>query len=248
MTDITPLAVTRGYIPVGAPTVIGFTGKMGSGKDTLLTRLQHLFGEANYRKASYAETLKESMAALFGVTVEMLEAWKNEPTIRVSVLDLRGAGRDLGRSFSIRELLQRYGTEAHREIPGFGPDVWVQAAIRKVADEKRDNQRATHVFTDVRFENEARAIVELGGLIYEIEGPPLPDRPDGVAEREATHASEGGIPRELIHATIDNSYRPEFDVMAQGEPGAADKALAESLALLDDEAARIHSELQDLAQ
>lgn len=236
---------------MSTPTIIGFTGKMGSGKDTALARLQHLFGEATYRKASFAEPLKRSAAALFGVEVEMLEAWKNEPSIRVSVLDLRGAGRDLGRSLSVRELLQRYGTEAHRDV--FGEDFWVQAAMHQISLRKRQDAMlrigpSIDVFTDVRFENEARAIVELGGLIYEIEGPPLPDRPDGVAEREATHASESGIPRELIHDTIDNSSRPSFEVMAEGDPDKAKMALASSLATLDDEVARVHAELSEMGR
>jgi len=228
--------------------IIGFTGKMGSGKDTVLARMQHLFGEANYRKASFAEALKESAAALFNVDLDILEAWKNEPTIRVAILDLRGAGRDLGRSFSIREILQRYGTEAHRYIPGFGPDVWVQAAMREVAQRKLADKdgRTVDVFTDVRFENEARAIVELGGIVYEVEGPAPIDSPDGVAEREAAHASEGGISRELIHGTIINTQRPDYT--GADDPVSAKAALESTMQFVDDEAARIHAELLELAR
>lgn len=251
-TELVHNAATRiGDLADSNPGIIGLTGKMGSGKDTVLMRLQHLFGEANYRKASYAQTLKESTAALFNVTTEMLEAWKNEPSIRVAVLDTRGAGRDLGRSFSIREILQRNGTEAHRQIEGFGQDIWVEAAMRQVAAKKMADPdgRTVDVFTDVRFENEARAIVELGGLIYEVEGPEADaDGLDGVAAREANHASEHGIPRDLIHGTIVNTTRPSFEVMAEGDPAKAKMALGASLASLDDEVARVHAELLEWAR
>lgn len=221
------------------PQIIGFTGKMGAGKDTAFDRLQALFGAHVYCKASFAAPLKASLAALLNVNVDVLEAWKNEPKVRLTVVDLSGGGRDLGRSFSIREVMQRYGTEAHRDI--FGEDFWVTAAMADVARSQRQDAMLrigpkTHVFTDVRFENEARAIREAGGLIYEIVGPNA-DTGD--------HPSEAGVPEGLIEWGLDNTLRPSFDEMT-GPPQVAEDALRRCRAHLDDEVAKLHAEMMAL--
>lgn len=223
--------------------IIGLTGKLGSGKDTVLARLQDLFGgTGSYQRVSFADKLKESAAALFGVTLEHLEMMKNEPSFRVNILNIRGYGQELGRSLSIREMLQRYGTEAHRNI--FGDDFWVEAAMRGIEElapmpyqGKPDKSGPILVFTDVRFDNEARAIIERGGRIYRVIGP---------NEDTGDHVSEAGIADNLVVGEIDNSHRPEYIAMISEDPGVAEAALAASFAALDDEVATLHAELQSL--
>lgn len=213
------------------PRLIGLTGKMGSGKDTVLLRLQALFGDHVYKKMSYAEPLKESAAKLLNITVEQLEAMKNEPQIRLCIADLKGAGRDLGRSFSIREYLQRYGTEAHRDV--FGEDFWVAAAMASLDRKVQQDARLrvgphTYVFTDVRFDNEAKAIVNAGGRVYRVVGND-PDTGD--------HPSEAGVDEKLVWGTIDNSTRP-----TAAEVHEDPESIPTAIALLDDEVARLHAE------
>lgn len=219
--------------------VIGLTGRMGAGKDEVFRRLQELYGEHAYRKASFAAPLKESAAALFNISVAQIEAMKNEPQIRVTIVDLKGAGRDLGRSFSIREMLQRYGTEAHRDV--FGEDFWVDAAMRSLDNlmpwsGKPDAGDPTIVFTDVRFENEARAIRDAGGHVYEVIGA---DADTG------EHPSEAGVPEGLIEWALDNSYRPDrdYELMSRGDASEVADARALSISALDDEVAKLHAEL-----
>jgi hypothetical protein len=89
---------------------------------------------------------------------------------------------------SVREFLQRYGTEAHREI--FGEDVWVDMLCRQIHQQKK------YVITDCRFPNECRAIKDKGGSIVVIERPGT--------DVEDAHASEADIPPDLVDAVIVN--------------------------------------------
>jgi hypothetical protein len=227
------------------PTLIGLTGKMGAGKDEVYSRLRFVFGEHIYRRASFADPLKKSVAALFDVSPEVLDAWKNEPQMRVSVLDLKGNGRDLGRSFSVREILQRYGTEAHREI--FGEDFWVEVAMQEL-DRQRGKDAMmrvgpyTYVFTDVRFENEARAIEAAGGVIVRVLG---------INDDTGDHASEAGVPDSFIDFEIDNTFRPDRDpellmqAMDNGSDEIVKEAQGAARAHLDDEIAKLHAALSE---
>lgn len=169
------------------PRIIGLAGKKGAGKDTVGS----ILAEYNYERISFATPLKESAAALFGIPVEDWEKYKNNPDIHVGVY------QDIDNEYSVRlaggtarQFLQRYGTEAHRDI--FGASFWTDQLIQKVTH-RYDTQ---FVITDARFENECAAIRDIGGIIIEVQRPDIEDGD--------THASEKPIPRELVDATINN--------------------------------------------
>jgi hypothetical protein len=63
----------------------------------------------------------------------------------------------------IRGLLQRMGTEVGRQM--FGEQVWINKAM-EIA-EREDNV----VFSDVRFHNEADAILRAGGRLWRVTRP-----------------------------------------------------------------------------
>lgn len=177
--------------------IIGLHGRMGSGKDTVLERLQVLMPD-KFVRVSFADPLKRSVAVLFGITVEQLEHLKRDDGYGVG-LGPRSPGviHTSVRDMTIRTFLQRYGTEAHREI--FGDDFWVEVGMRE-AMRILDASDYKHivVFTDVRFENEARAIIKYAGEIWEINGP-VNDTGD--------HASETPLPAPFIDRYIDNTSR-----------------------------------------
>lgn len=87
--------------------------------------------------------------------------------------------------------MQTLGTEWGRVQ--INNDLWVMAA-RKSLERCEDN---LIVFDDVRFENEASMIRELGGLIIHI------DRGDLVTDE---HASEQGIADHPDDAFVDNDH------------------------------------------
>lgn len=189
------------------PPIIGITGKLGSGKDSVFERLDALY-PGRFVRASFAAKLKESVAALLGTDVRLLEHWKRLENIELQLVDVNlHHEHDNYRlehiSMTIRTLLQRFGTEVGRNI--FGEDFWVDQAMRDV-DEWRQSARQrreaakTLVFTDVRFKNEAKAIMVNNGEIWQIVGP---DQDTG------DHPSEAGIGPSLIEHTIDNRTRDD---------------------------------------
>lgn len=93
----------------------------------------------------------------------------------------------------IRRLMQVLGTEVGRQ--GIHPDIWVDTAAHAINE--RTKRFDPVVITDVRFDDEARAIRQLGGTIIEIRRADLPPPDDA-------HASERGIDPELIDAIVDN--------------------------------------------
>ena len=67
---------------------VGLNGAKGSGKDTVG---QYLVERYDYTRVSFADLLKQSAAALFGVEPELWDELKNDPD-----------GREIGRA-SCRE-------------------------------------------------------------------------------------------------------------------------------------------------
>lgn len=167
--------------------LVGLNGLKGAGKDTVG---EYLIKEYNFERLSFAEKLKESAAALFGVKPSIWEDLKNDESAVVEIEVNKGLteGEDIIASVTVRQFLQRYGTEAHRTI--FGSDFWVDHALKGV-DPNKD-----YVFTDARFENELQRIKSLGGYNLQILRPEL--------SNEDSHASEIPPPPHLIDYSIDN--------------------------------------------
>jgi hypothetical protein len=171
--------------------LVGLTGLKGSGKDTVA---DYLVKHHGYEKVSFAALLKESVASLFDIQREYIEEWKNDPhvsvAIRITELDQTPPLSITAIEMSFREFLQRYGTEAHREV--FGQDFWVEQAFMSFPFTVRDNL----VFPDVRFDNEAIAIIVRDGLVFSVERPG--------SDLEDQHASEQGINPEWIADFLHN--------------------------------------------
>lgn len=189
--------------------LLGFTGKLGSGKDTAGERLVALAGIEGVQ-LSFARPLKESAAKLLDIDRLDWETYKNDPDVKilltvgydqnpVFILDefegqIEVEAPNVIREFTAREFLQRYGTEAHRDV--FGDSFWVDQAM---ANYYRSNEIYFY-FTDARFLNEAAAIRDNGGLIIRVLGE---------NQDTGTHASEVDLPDDYINFVIDNSVRDD---------------------------------------
>ena len=167
--------------------IIGINGFKGSGKDTAGG---YLWNKHKILPQSFAYRLKKSAAALFNINPHDWETYKNDDNIFVML------GKNMGptseamniSNMSARVFLQRYGTEAHREV--FGTDFWVMEAIAPLDLAK------SYSFTDARFKNELEAIKSLGGYNLQILRKKT-DASDG-------HASEVRPPIHLIDYQIHN--------------------------------------------
>ena len=189
--------------------MIGLTGKARAGKDTV-GGLIATWGERQGFKVerdAFANKLKVSAARSLGFKGDAEECVKFCDELKQSGMDIqlirRGPdGAELEASLSGRKFLQLYGTEAHRDV--FDPEFWVDALLDEVLPHGPDDPRfgTILVISDVRFENEARAIHNCEGEIWEVVRD---ENPDALQNDLNAHVSEVGIPEDLIDFTIHNS-------------------------------------------
>ena len=138
--------------------IVGLVGQIGSGKGTIA---DILVDRHDFFKESFANSVKDSCAAVFGWNRAMLEgdtlesrAWREQPDAWWSA--------QFGREFSPRLALQLMGTEAGRDV--FHPDLWVHTVLRRCEQAPYNN----YVIADVRFPNEIKAIREAGGIVIRV--------------------------------------------------------------------------------
>lgn len=177
-----------------ACTIIGVLGKAGAGKSTFAARLvdAHDFAEVGFadplrRMAAAIDPIVGTMAPVFGG----VGAARVHYTQAVERLGYAGAKRTFP---EMRRFLQRLGTEAGREH--LGPDVWVDAAMHTVR-----SLPGPVVMADVRFPNEADAILRSGGTLMRVIRPGLPDTGD--------HPSEVALDDFPVTFTLINEGTPE---------------------------------------
>jgi hypothetical protein len=187
----------------GNNNLIGISGKMGSGKDTVGSILQDYSDDnaEDYQIKKFATKLKEIAASLIGCDVsdfedrefkekELGEEWwycvaddgsyvPYEQNLHENkVLNIV--------KLTPRKLLQLLGTEAGRQI--IHPNIWINALFAdynaKGFDYKGSENKEIKgdwiypnwIITDVRFPNEAQAIKDRGGIVIRINRPQLIDR------------------------------------------------------------------------
>ena len=166
--------------------IIGLHGRAQAGKDTVYERARHLYGDRVQRR-SFADLLYRSAATTLGVHDSNLRSWKANPDVTIEVVHREWGALHIT---DVRSYLQRYGTEAHRDL--FGDDFWVDQL-----DLSHDPDAIVFV-TDVRFNNEAQAILDAGGCIVQVIGPETADD---------AHRSEAGVDPRLTEWVVDNSAR-----------------------------------------
>jgi hypothetical protein len=166
---------------VTLPRLIGITGAAGSGKDSLADLLVYDRGATKY---SFARPIKEALNAMFGWTMEQWDdrVWKE------AVLPWLGK--------SPRVLAQTLGTEWGREL--IHPEMWVLLGAQRFREHAGTGP---FVIPDMRFDNEAQMVRQLGGVVIKVHRP-------GVAAI-AAHKSEAGVSSSLIdwNAMNDRSLR-----------------------------------------
>ena len=145
--------------------IIGFVGFIGSGKDTAADYLVNFHG---YRRESFAGTLKDAVAAVFGWDRTLLEGRTTEAREWREQVDPWWAERLDMPNLTPRCVLQYWGTEVCRK--GFHDDIWIASLENKLRNSK-DNI----VISDCRFPNEINAIRRQGGKIYWVQRGILPD-------------------------------------------------------------------------
>jgi hypothetical protein len=138
--------------------IIGFVGFIGSGKDTAADYLVNFHG---FRRDSFANTLKDAVACVFGWDRVLLEGRTKEAREWREQVDPWWAERLSMPNPTPRLMLQLWGTEVCRN--GFHDDIWI-ASLENKMRKTSDNI----VISDVRFPNEIKAIHNAGGIVVRI--------------------------------------------------------------------------------
>lgn len=145
--------------------IISVSGRIGSGKDTIA---DHLILNYNYKKMSFAESLKDVVSSVFGWDRKLLDGSTKESREWREQVDPWWAKRLDMPNLTPRWVLQYWGTEVGRQH--FHTDIWVASLENKlltVSDKI--------VITDARFFNELDMINNSNGYLIRVERGPIPD-------------------------------------------------------------------------
>lgn len=137
--------------------LIGLAGYARSGKDTVGSILRD---EHQFHTKAFADLMRACAVALNPIVEFAHDRPCDFHAVRyVEVLEAVGYERAKTNP-EVREFLQRLGTEMGRKV--FGHDFWVERTFALMDLGKN------WAVTDVRFKNEAQAIVEAGGQVVRV--------------------------------------------------------------------------------
>ncbi|MEG8276390.1 deoxynucleotide monophosphate kinase family protein [Streptomyces sp. AHA2] len=166
---------------------IGLIGPAQSGKDSIGKRLGQRYG---YQRVAFADPLKRA-----ALKVDPLIPLSYGVHGRLSKL-VQGVGWDYAKITypEVRRVLQHIGQTVREIDPGF----WVRAALPAI--EAAERLSLPVVVTDVRYENEARALQDMGFHMIRVTRPGA-----GVRGGGAQHASETELANYPTALTIANT-------------------------------------------
>lgn len=171
------------------PAIIGITGKAGAGKDTLAKAISvnqqfQVDHPGGIHIISFADVLKQYVMVKFGLTRWAVYTQEGKE----SIIPWLGV--------TVREVLQKEGTELTRDV--WCNDFWIQRITQTISGM---HETELVIIPDVRFADEAEWVLSCGGMLVGVEGRAA----GNLDESQKGHRSEGGVPEELVHTTIDNS-------------------------------------------
>lgn len=188
------------------PTVIGLTGPIGSGKDTVAALLRthcaaHTFAFADALRHEIVEAFciehiyltrrdtKEHPMSALALSRCLDSAFVDRMVVHhmAGMPDGGMAGEriDLAAHRSPRQIMQWWGTEYRRRKD---PNYWVSKARQTVNWTLKTLRASAIVLTDVRFDNEAELVRSLGGEIWQVKRPGC-DVASGAHTSEVTGAA-----------------------------------------------------------
>lgn len=186
--------------------IIGVTGFIGSGKDTIA---DYLVTHHGFKRVSFAASLKDAVAAVFGWDRELLEGTTKSSREWREEKDEWWSER-LDMEITPRWVLQYWGTDVLRNH--FHNDIWVASVENKLRQAK-DNI----VITDCRFENEVNAIKNAGGITVRVQRGEKPDWYNAAIDYNKGPANVGWslgkakLDRLKVHASEYSSVGLDYD-------------------------------------
>lgn len=212
--------------------IIGVCGFIGSGKDTVADYLQNFH---EFRRESFASTLKDAVAAVFGWDRTMLEGRTKEAREWREQVDSWWAERLDMPTLTPRWILQYWGTEVCRKA--FHDDIWIASLENKIR-----NSKDSVVISDCRFPNEIEAIRKAGGKIVWVQRGELPDWYfTAINANLGSNVAINELKMKKIHASETSWVGTKFDVILDNN-GTIDDLYKQVESIISDEVALLPSD------
>ena len=198
--------------------IIGIVGLIGAGKDTIADYLVNIH---QFRRESFANSLKDAVAAVFNWERELLEGRTKQSREWREQLDPWWSTR-LGQPITPRWVLQYWGTEVCRK--GFHDDIWIASLENKIR-----NSRDDIVISDCRFPNEIKAIKAAGGIVIRVVRGPEPvwfelarSVNQGPTRNTSWRLSKNELEKHNVHASETAWIGTEFDAIIDNNQDGMD--------------------------
>jgi hypothetical protein len=204
--------------------IIGIAGFQGSGKDTIADYLQNFHG---FKRDSFAATLKDAVAAVFGWDRELLEGRTTESRAWRETVDPWWANRLDMPNLTPRLVLQKWGTEVARTA--WHDDTWIASLENKLNKSHNDI-----VITDVRFPNEIAAVKRAGGVVIRVVRGPEPAWYDLAVETNAGSFNHMKNAYPEVHPSEWAWIGTEFDAVIDNNAAGLDPLYAQVKRLIQD--------------
>lgn len=164
--------------------LIGLCGAAGAGKNTVAELLADSDG-CQFLQVAFADPLYECVSTITGLPVDKLK----DRSVKETAIPWLGK--------SPRQMLQSMGTEWGRNT--IHDEIWIRITMERIKPELACGRSV--VITDVRFDNEAQAILAAGGEVWKVTRPGW----RCLGGDAAKHPSEAGVSDCLVARIIDNS-------------------------------------------
>lgn len=161
--------------------VIGLAGKKRVGKDTIAAMIEEQLQFSKVQSIAFADPIKDALTEALGIP----RFWFDSEDFKERPLPYYG--------ITPRQAMQTFGTGWGREM--VDDQIWVKRAkLRLEAVEESGVDIA--ILTDVRFENEAELVRNLGGVVCHVTR--------GTGQNDA-HESEQGLSPKFLEYELDNN-------------------------------------------
>lgn len=156
---------------------IAIAGRKRSGKDTAAA---HLVEEFGYVRHGFADPLKEAALKLDPIVDADGDDYGVDFYRLSTIIEWVGWEKAKDTYPEVRQILQRLGDEAGRQV--HGEETWVRNLLRRAESANAEGHPV--VVPDVRYPNEAELLREAGFLVVRV------DRPGYGSPTPGEHASE----------------------------------------------------------